>query len=318
MHTSVIRSIVIVASIAASARAQTPCYAAYDGPVFDDAGLVGGPWLAFQFVMPTSFTATGIEVFTGEAVGTNTVGLWTDDAVNNEPGSALASGSWSVDPANVWQGAALTTPLPVTAGTTYWLVWDPLPNQQGPIDGTASGLGQVYKASLDDGLTWVGPFQSTYHHWKFRIFGDCVPSYCTAGTTSSGCVASISANGNPDVAHSQPCQIVIDDVEGQKTGIIFYGLVPLTQPWCALGGGSSYLCVQVPTMRTGTQSSGGTFGQCDGTLTLDWNAFQLASPGALGAPWMVGEKAYVQGWFRDPPACKTTSLSNALELTYQP
>jgi hypothetical protein len=142
--------------------------------------------------------------------------------------------------------------------------------------------------------------------------------YCTSGTTSGGCAASISASANPNVAHSNSCQINISGVEGQKTGIIFYGLTSLPQPWCVSGGGSSFLCVKPPTARTGPQSSGGTSGQCNGALTLDWNAFQLATPGSLGQPWASGNKAYVQGWFRDPPACKTTSLSNAVELTYVP
>ena len=142
--------------------------------------------------------------------------------------------------------------------------------------------------------------------------------YCTAGTTTNGCVPSISASGNPNVAHSAPCQITIAGVEGQKTGIVFYALAQLVQPWCTTGTGSSLLCVKPPTMRTGVQPSGGTNGLCDGALTLNWNAFQLANPSALGAPWSAGAKAYVQGWFRDPPACKTTSLSDAVELTYTP
>jgi hypothetical protein len=41
-------------------------------------------------------------------------------------------------------------------------------------------------------------------------------------------------------------------------------------------------------------------------------------PGALGNPRSVGAKAHVQGWFRDPPAPKTTNLSDAVELTYAP
>jgi hypothetical protein len=142
-------------------------------------------------------------------------------------------------------------------------------------------------------------------------------AYCTAGTTASGCTASISASGEPDVAHSAACQITIQSVEGQRSGIVFYGLTALPQPWCAMGG-TSFLCVKPPTQRTAAQSSGGTAGQCDGALALDWNAFQLASPSALGQPWSAGAKAYVQGWFRDPSSCKTTSLSDALELTYQP
>jgi hypothetical protein len=71
-------------------------------------------------------------------------------------------------------------------------------------------------------------------------------------------------------------------------------------------------------MRTLAQGSGGAQGSCNGALALDWNAFQLANPGALGNPWVAGARAYVQGWYRDPPACKTTSLSNAVALTYLP
>ena len=57
---------------------------------------------------------------------------------------------------------------------------------------------------------------------------------------------------------------------------------------------------------------------CDGALVLDWNAFQIATPTASGNPWTAGDKAWIQGWFRDPPACKTTFLSQALEVTYIP
>jgi hypothetical protein len=142
--------------------------------------------------------------------------------------------------------------------------------------------------------------------------------YCTAGTTTNGCLASISATSNPNVAHSNTCQIAIANVEGQKSGIIFYALTQLVQPWCTTSSGSSFLCVKPPTMRTGVQSSGGTSTLCNGAMALDWNAFQLANPSALGAPWSAGQKSYVQGWFRDPASCKTTSLSDALELTYQP
>jgi hypothetical protein len=143
-------------------------------------------------------------------------------------------------------------------------------------------------------------------------------TYCTAGTSSHGCQATIAADANPNVAHTAPCHISVAAVEGQKVGIIFYGLATLVQPWCSGGGGTSFLCVKPPTQRTLIQSSGGTTGQCDGAYALDWNAFQLAYPGSLGSPWSAGTKSYVQGWYRDPLACKTTSLTDAVELTYMP
>ena len=142
-------------------------------------------------------------------------------------------------------------------------------------------------------------------------------TYCTAGTSSIGCQPSIAADTNPNVAHTTPCHVTVTSVDGQRSGILFYGLSALPQPWCSTGG-TSFLCVKAPTQRTLAQSSGGTAGQCDGSLALDWNAYQLAFPGVLGSPWSAGSKAYVQGWFRDPPSCKTTSMTDAVELTYAP
>ncbi len=139
--------------------------------------------------------------------------------------------------------------------------------------------------------------------------------YCTAGTSTAGCTASISASAQPRANFQTPCQISVTSVEGQRTGIVFYGLGALPQPWCSPG--SSFLCVKSPTQRTLALGSGGTFGVCNGSISLDWNAFHLANPGGLGTPFYSGQKVYVQAWFRDPPACKTTTLSNALELVMQ-
>ena len=76
--------------------------------------------------------------------------------------------------------------------------------------------------------------------------------------------------------------------------------------------------MKLPTQRSLSQFSGGTIGACNGTFTLDWNAFQTSTPGALGQPWLAGRRAQVQAWYRDPPASKSTNLSNALTLTYMP
>jgi len=155
--------------------------------------------------------------------------------------------------------------------------------------------------------------------WSWTGSGSAPATYCTGGTSTSGCVASINASGQPSVAGVNPCVISISSVEGQKSGLVFYGVnnagfTPLQ--WSP--GSGSFLCVKPPTQRTPPQTSGGTLGQCNGALSLNWNSFQTAFPGALGQPWMVGEKVYAQGWYRDPPAPKTTNLSNAVELTYTP
>lgn len=141
-------------------------------------------------------------------------------------------------------------------------------------------------------------------------------AYCTAGTTTNGCVPSISGNGTASGSATSGFTIDIQGVEGGKTGLIFYGVNGAhAAQW---GGGSSFLCVKSPTMRTPAQNTAGTPGACDGVIALDWNAFIFAHPGALGTPFTGGETVWAQGWFRDPPAAKTTNLSDALRFTVCP
>ncbi|MCC7012419.1 MAG: hypothetical protein IT454_07665 [Planctomycetes bacterium] len=143
-------------------------------------------------------------------------------------------------------------------------------------------------------------------------------SYCTAGTSANGCSATLSASALPSASAATACTLTVGGVDGQRAGVIFYGLAQTALPWCSTGAGASFLCVKAPTMRTGARSSGGTSGACDGQLTLDWNAFHAAHPYALGAPWQAGDIVYVQGWFRDALACKSTAMSDALALKLVP
>jgi formylglycine-generating enzyme required for sulfatase activity len=141
--------------------------------------------------------------------------------------------------------------------------------------------------------------------------------YCTAGTSTNGCTPSINANVQPNTANSAGCVITTSGVEGQKQGIVFYGIDNTgfaPAPWGA--GSTSLRCVKPPTKRVGSPlNSGGTPGLCDGSYVIDWDAFQSANPAAHGNPWVAGDTVFVQSWYRDPSAPKTSNLSNALELT---
>jgi hypothetical protein len=167
-------------------------------------------------------------------------------------------------------------------------------------------------------IDWAGGDVGSFTGWSMMVGIATEPaSYCVAGTTSSGCSAAIAASANPSVSLAAPCVVTVGGVEGARTGIVFYGVSgPKNGLWCSPG--ASYLCVTAPTQRTGSQSSGGTAGACDGGLVLDWDAYHATNPSAIGAPWSPGDHAFVQGWFRDPLSCKTTALSDALMLVYQP
>jgi hypothetical protein len=57
---------------------------------------------------------------------------------------------------------------------------------------------------------------------------------------------------------------------------------------------------------------------CDGVLSEDWNTYIANHPAALGQPFAGGASVWAQAWFRDPPAAKTTNLSDGLEFTVAP
>jgi hypothetical protein len=146
-----------------------------------------------------------------------------------------------------------------------------------------------------------------------------ITSYCTAGTTTHGCVPAIAGNGVPSATATSGFTISVNNVEGQRAGLIFYGMSNTGWSPTTWGNGStSYLCVKAPTQRTPTQNSGGSLNACNGVFALDWNAFISATPNALGVPFTSGQVVWAQAWFRDPAAPKTTNLSNGLTFHVQP
>jgi hypothetical protein len=141
--------------------------------------------------------------------------------------------------------------------------------------------------------------------------------YCTAGTSSNGCVPAIGASGTPSLAASSGYTLGASGIEGQKQGLFFYGVSGAAlSPWAP--NSTSYLCVKSPTQRMPTQNSGGVAGQCNGVFAQDWLAFLNANPLSLGAPFAPGTPVNAQAWYRDPAAAKTTNLSNALEFVVVP
>ena len=193
------------------------------------------------------------------------------------------------------------------------------------MDGDAPGGVQSNPncTGLPTDCHWFGghPSSAFASYWlRLGSNGTCAgcvaqaTSYCTAGTTSSGCTAAMALqSGIPSASNAAPAIVAATGVEGQKSGLIFFGIGQQAAPWAPTS--TSFLCVKSPTRRTPVQPTGGTTGACDGTLSIDINA-QLAAQGAF--PVVAGSVFDLQAWFRDPPAVKTTHLSNALEIVLCP
>ena len=321
MQRSLGLSILSLVLTAVSANAQSLCHAEYDGNAFSNNTSIGGHNLTIvvQFVAPTSFNATSIEVFTGEASGQSSVQIWSHNAGLNQPGSVLSSGSWSMSAANSWQGASLASAVSLSAGTIYWLGWSPVAGAQSSVDMTIAGNGQIHRVSPDGGQSWYGPFQNS-SHWKFRILGsrNGSISYCTAKVNSLGCTQSIYSVGTPSTTASSGFEVRGANVRNQKVGLLLYSVTGRAiQPF--QGG---FLCLASPILRTPSVNSGGAAlpaNDCSGEYSIDMNSFAQGLLGGTPSPALSvpGTVVDCQWWGRDrgfPPPDNST-LTDALEYT---
>ncbi|NUP96162.1 MAG: delta-60 repeat domain-containing protein [Planctomycetaceae bacterium] len=142
-------------------------------------------------------------------------------------------------------------------------------------------------------------------------------NYCTAGVSSTGCVPSVSASGSASVGATSGFTLSVQNVDGNRQGLVFYALGGRVSVPLAPTSSSSY-CVLGPVQRTAVQGSGGTPGACNGSLQLDWLDYVANHPGAVGAPFHAGVRVQAQGWYRDPAAPKGVTLSDALEFITVP
>jgi hypothetical protein len=140
-----------------------------------------------------------------------------------------------------------------------------------------------------------------------------VIAYCTAGTSTNGCVPTLSAVGIPSVSAPSGFVLQAADLEGNRAALFFYSVTgPKATVWAP--GSTSYLCVKAPTQRLGTANTGGNAGACDGAITEDVLAYWATHPGALGQPVQAGQLFNAQVWYRDPSAPGTTGLSGGLQF----
>ncbi len=182
-------------------------------------------------------------------------------------------------------------------------------------------VGPSYLVTVNSGTGQVISNVALANMWNVYTSAwqeDCPPpvAYCTGGTTTNGCVATLTSIGVPSASAHSGYTLIASSLEGGKQGLIFYSITGRSA--VAWGASTSFLCVKSPTQRTPAQLSGGAAGQCNGSLSIDWNSYIAGAASPLGAPFSTGTKVQAQAWFRDPPSPKTTMLSNALEFEVCP
>ena len=186
---------------------------------------------------------------------------------------------------------------------------------RGEIPGLLEGVID-YRVRATDGSGNVG-LSTTRQFTAGPCTGDPV-SYCTAGTSASGCQAFITAAGTPSATLSSGFTLNVADLEGSKDGLFFYGTNGRqANTW---GSGTSFVCVVPPRVRGGLLIGTGTSGACDGSFSQDLNARWCATcpkPSHNPGPGAVMQ---AQLWYRDPQntSNQTSSMSDAIEFVVCP
>jgi uncharacterized delta-60 repeat protein len=184
--------------------------------------------------------------------------------------------------------------------------------------------GGAYGAALQpDGKIVAAGFNATFSSaWTefalARYFADPWSSYCTSGTSASGCQAQLGASGSASATASAGFQLSATGVEGSKDGLFFFGTNgQQANPW---GNGTSYQCVVPPVKRAGLLAGTGLNGACDGSFSQDLNALWCPTCPKPGHNPGAGAVVQAQLWYRDPlnTSNQTTSLSDAVQFPVGP
>ena len=211
----------------------------------------------------------------------------------------------------------------VDAGSAYVFVrsgtdWT---EQMKLVASDASDFDSFGTSSLSDDTVVVGAWKNfnpgvtyTGAAYAFRLSLESPVTYCTSGTSASGCQALLSATGTASATAASGFVVLTTGVEGQKVGLLFFGTNG--QQANSWGNGTSYQCVVPPVVRCGLLTGSGTTGLCDGVFSQDLNALWCsACPKPQKNP---GAAVVVQAqlWYRDPfsTSNQTTSLSDAIEF----
>jgi hypothetical protein len=260
--------------LAVGIAAQQPCHAEFDGNVFQDNVSMGGPNFTncLKTKAPAALIVFAIEVFTGEATGKSTVGLWSHDAAKDEPKAELDRGTFDMVRTNSWQGADLAQPVVLAKDETLWVSWIPVNGCQGSVENTGRTLPgiQVYKWSPTNSAPWNGPYQD--HQWKFRIW--CQPlttpgitvigSACADGYNNVGRYEAKSAPAIGTAFHTdglglppgQPALVLI----GVQKNFVSFDLA-------VAGAGGCFLHSDI-LLQFGLTTTAGTPSQSNGTLAI--------------------------------------------------
>jgi hypothetical protein len=188
----------------------------------------------------------------------------------------------------------------------------------GSGDGFGSSVANSGDTVVSGAPFFPGPAGETGAAFVHRLINPLPTSYCTAGTSASGCRATISASGTPSSTATSGFVLSAQKVEGARKGLFLLGMGGKQGvPW---GNGTSFLCIGPPVAFGGPMPAAGTPGACDSSFALDLNGLWCSTCPKPNLNREEGSVLQAQLWYRDPfnTSNQTTSLSDAIEFSVAP
>lgn len=139
--------------------------------------------------------------------------------------------------------------------------------------------------------------------------------YCSAKVNSCGTLPAIGYVGQSSAKAASGFTLSAWNIRAGKSGLLVY--TSAGQASLPFGGG--ILCLAAPRKRSvPLLDTSGTPSLCDGTLSLDMNAFAQGALGGNPASFLLAPRTRVnvQFWARDTPG--NVTLSDALEYWVNP
>ncbi|MBC8368188.1 DUF4082 domain-containing protein [bacterium] len=122
----------------------------------------------FPYTPSTSYTLSRVEWYAGGIGGTVTVSILADSGSGLPDGAVLASATYVESEVSGWQGSNLDTPVALTGGTLYYIVYDIVPDAT--LSHATAGTVISHYWFYDANGYWEGP--SALFYWMARFYGD--------------------------------------------------------------------------------------------------------------------------------------------------
>jgi hypothetical protein len=201
------------------------------------------------------------------------------------------------------------------AAQTYSVIVD------GQVAGTVGALsGAALWGHAFTSLMFIQPGDDQMYIDGFSLVthdGSGVSTYCTAGLSTHGCSATLSAAGSPSAGASSGFVVSAAGVEGAASATFFYGRAAASRcrgRRAARASCASRARCSAWARATRAERRARAAVSSRSTSRPTWPRTAARSDNR----WWPESASTCKAWYRDPPAPKSTNLSNALEFTLLP